>query len=612
MKIDVKTPIRRKILLALLVAVTVVVSLITFTMASFFHDDKRQYINDWVSVAAVSTAEECSALLLNHRQRLGLYAEIMLSDAVDAERRTSLLRRMFDELPELIEVAVYRDGTELEVASDVAELEAAGVPEAELREWREQHALSLEDLPADALQVRNATTRAALPAFRMAFRYVPEQDPRPVIVSGLLRADHLLRLGSRFKVFEITLADDEGTVLAHPDVRRVVEHARAVLPPQAAAVPRENRTGLTQQYDRQGTQMIAGLAVVEPGGLTVTAELPAAAAYLASRALFNRLVFVALGLLLLCSVGGLIWAAQITRPVERLSLATRDIAAGNFDVAIAVESADEIGALAGSFNQMASELRVRDRALAEAQVQLVQSEKMAAFGQLGAGIAHEVKNPLAGVLGCAELALMDVPEGSIVHENLRLIEKESRRCKEIIENLLRFARQERVEQKPTDINAVVHDAIAIVQHQFVLHQVALQSELAADLPRVVANGNQMQQVLMNLLINAQQALAGEPGVVRIATQRAGDRVRITVRDNGPGIPEKVRNRIFEPFFTTKPTGQGTGLGLSVSFGIVQEHRGEISVESAPGQGATFCITLPALAAGAVAVAPPSEAVVTAI
>ena len=206
-------------------------------------------------------------------------------------------------------------------------------------------------------------------------------------------------------------------------------------------------TGITREYVHNGIDMIGGFSDADFAGVTASAQLPKSAAFLASRDLLTRLRFVAPILLAVAAVAGLLWARRITRPVEQLSNATKEIGRGRFDVQIEVESRDEIGTLATSFNQMASELDTRERALNEAQSQLVQSEKMAAFGQLGAGIAHEVKNPLAGILGCAQLSLRKATRTPL-HKNLKLIEKEKRRCKTIIENLLKFARQEKAVLEP--------------------------------------------------------------------------------------------------------------------------------------------------------------------
>jgi signal transduction histidine kinase len=242
---------------------------------------------------------------------------------------------------------------------------------------------------------------------------------------------------------------------------------------------------------------------------------------------------------------------------------------------------------------MATELDSREKALKGAQAALVQSEKMAAFGQLGAGIAHEIKNPLAGILGLTQLSLRRATEDDPVYKNLTIIEKETNRCTTIIQNLLKFARQEKVAFEPVNINQVAQDAAAIVEHQLEMHKVKLKKNFASSLPMISGNANQIQQVLVNLMINAQQAMEGSPGEVTVTTLSLdSSHVQVQIRDNGSGIPEDIQAKIFEPFFTTKEVGKGTGLGLSVSYGIIKEHKGEIKVESSPEKGTTFKIEFP--------------------
>jgi signal transduction histidine kinase len=278
--------------------------------------------------------------------------------------------------------------------------------------------------------------------------------------------------------------------------------------------------------------------------------------------------------------------------LEGLSKAVRKIAQGDFDVNVAITSKDEIGELSTSFNNMAGELKERESSLKKAQHALVQSEKMAAVGTLSAGLAHEVKNPLSAVLGYAQLSKrkLDQPEALLKH--LDTIETETRRCNEIIGNLMQFSRQEKGEHSEISVNEVVQKSIAIVDHQLSLKDVRIGSELAKDIPPISGNANQLQQVLMNLMINAQQAIGDGGGTVDLATFVEGESVFITVSDTGPGIDKDVAAKIFEPFFTTKPAGQGTGLGLSVTYGIIQDHSGDISVKRADSGGAKFVIKLP--------------------
>ncbi len=595
----VRFPIRRKILFAVLLALTGVVSLITFTMARFFHQDKQAYINDWISIAAVSTAEDCDALLSGYAQRLQLLSEVMLNDDLSSDEKILLLGRFFDELPELVDIAIVAGEEEIETASDSTTLDSLGLDRNELLAFRAEHPIPFDRLRSEGYFVRNSTVNPELPTFTLALPRTGEalgEDGDGGTIVAVLRLDELLRVGSQYKVFEISIADSEGTVLAHPDRTRYLGRTEAHVVPGTESLHDETHAAMTREFNREGTEMLAGVAGVDLGNLTVSVVIPRSAAYLASRDLLARLLVVAFLLIVFVGLCSLLWAHRITRPVERLSQATRKIARGEFEVEVQVRSSDEIGALAGSFNQMATELHVREQALEVANSQLIQSEKLAAFGQLGAGIAHEVKNPLAGILGCAQLSLLELESGGDVTQNLQLIEKETKRCKDIIENLLRFARQEKAVLEPTSVTEVILDAAAIVNHQLEMTGVKLIKELADELPEIKGNANQLEQVLINLFINAQQAMAGEGTVTVRSRQLNDEQIEISVQDTGPGIPPDVQKKLFEPFFSTKPTGQGTGLGLSVSFGIVKDHQGEIEVISEEGNGAMFVLRFPVLKA----------------
>jgi signal transduction histidine kinase len=351
--------------------------------------------------------------------------------------------------------------------------------------------------------------------------------------------------------------------------------------------------GRTLEYVQDGVEMVGGLAQTEFSNLLAGVQIPKAAAYLTARELLNNLILVSLALLVVSAALGLFGSRLITRPLDRLTNATKEIAKGKFDIKVESSTRDEISDLSLSFNQMATELDSREKALKGAQAALVQSEKMAAFGQLGAGIAHEIKNPLAGILGLTQLSLRRATEDDPVYKNLTIIEKETNRCTAIIQNLLKFARQEKVAFEPININRVAQDAAAIVEHQLEMNKVKLKKNFASSLPMISGNANQIQQVLLNLMINAQQAMEGSPGEVTVTTLSLdSSHVQVQISDNGSGIPEDVQAKIFEPFFTTKEVGKGTGLGLSVSYGIIKEHKGEIKVESSPETGTTFTIDFP--------------------
>jgi two-component system NtrC family sensor kinase len=228
--------------------------------------------------------------------------------------------------------------------------------------------------------------------------------------------------------------------------------------------------------------------------------------------------------------------------------------------------------------------------------QLRQSDKMSALGELVAGVAHEVNNPLTGISAFAQL-LLDESMSADQLESVQYIKREADRAVAVVRDLLAFARKSGPRIGAIDINGIVEQTVRLRAYGLRTGNIDVQMELDPAVRRVHGDDRQLQQVLLNLIVNAEQAMAAESlRRLTIATTNVSDRVCIAVSDTGPGMTPEVRSRIFEPFFTTKPEGAGTGLGLSVSYGIIQSHGGSLAVESAPGAGATFRITLPAVTA----------------
>jgi PAS domain S-box-containing protein len=227
------------------------------------------------------------------------------------------------------------------------------------------------------------------------------------------------------------------------------------------------------------------------------------------------------------------------------------------------------------------------------QEQLLQAERLASLGELSAGVAHEVNNPLGMILGYTQLLLRTEPKDTQNFNDLKIIEKHARNCKVIVEDLLNFARSSETQKGVLNVNDLLSEVISVVDHQFKLDNITIETKLDTSVPTLYADGEKLKQVFMNLLMNAKQAIEAK-GQIEIITDHDSSRneVSITVVDTGSGIPPEVQEKIFDPFFTTKPTGQGTGLGLSVSYGIIKDHHGEIFVQSIPGKGSTFTITLP--------------------
>ncbi len=233
----------------------------------------------------------------------------------------------------------------------------------------------------------------------------------------------------------------------------------------------------------------------------------------------------------------------------------------------------------------------RTQELRAAQEQLLQSEKLASIGQLAAGVAHEINNPMGVILGFAQGILKTLPEDDPLRKPLITMEKESLRCKRTVQNLLDFARHSEPTLQLTNINELIDASCELVKHQISLHNVKLVKGYDPTLPSIMADPNQLQQVFINIMLNAYQAMP-DGGTLHITTRTVGSELQVIFADTGTGIPPENIQNIFDPFFTTKEVGEGTGLGLSVSYGIVKAHGGDIEVESQVGKGTTFLIKLP--------------------
>ncbi|MHB9111424.1 MAG: ATP-binding protein [Thermoleophilia bacterium] len=231
--------------------------------------------------------------------------------------------------------------------------------------------------------------------------------------------------------------------------------------------------------------------------------------------------------------------------------------------------------------------------------QLLQSEKMAAVGQLVSGVAHELNNPLTGVIGYSQLMLRKCEEnhGTPSPDDIRSILTEAQRASKIVQNLLAFSRKYKPQKTLIDINQAIHSVLNLRAYEMSLNNITVETDFNAGLPRIMADLHQIEQVILNLLNNAMQAVAesGRAGVIGISTRADGDKIYINVTDSGDGIVAGNQGRIFEPFFTTREVGQGTGLGLSICYGIVEEHGGNIRVASRKGSGTTMTVELPAAA-----------------
>jgi two-component system, NtrC family, sensor kinase len=279
----------------------------------------------------------------------------------------------------------------------------------------------------------------------------------------------------------------------------------------------------------------------------------------------------------------------IMKPVNALMVAIEEIAAGPVLREVKLDHAPpELQALALAFSRMQEAIRERRRLNEE---KLIRSDRLAMIGQLAAGVAHEINNPLGSILLLARLGMQQSTGDSKLQENLERIEKETKRCHAIVQSLLDFARQREPDIEPVDVNQLLDATIQFFERQHFFQNIKVTRRYNNSLPAVHADCLQLQQVLMNIVINAADAMNGQ-GTLTLETADSGRDIDIFISDTGCGISPENLNRIFDPFFTTKEVGKGTGLGLSVSYGIIQAHNGEIRVSSTPGAGSRFAITLP--------------------
>jgi two-component system, NtrC family, sensor kinase len=324
-------------------------------------------------------------------------------------------------------------------------------------------------------------------------------------------------------------------------------------------------------------------------------------------------IFSVIGILLLAVAVGLFVRGYVIRPLGEIVAATERVAQGDLDHPIGMRRTDEIGRLAGSFNEMTTSLgqaqaelhrlnenlerQVEERttALKNAQAQLIQSEKMSSLGKLAASVAHEINNPLAGILTYAKLLIRMHEEGELTEtmrescaRNLRLVQRETERCSAIVRNLLDFARQRTPSLKDIDVSAVVEEALTLLTHRLQMQNVILQKDLP-PLPPVKADFGQLRQSFVNIALNACEAMANG-GTLTVVARPAGRSVEVRMTDTGPGIAPEHLSRILDPFFTTKE--KGTGLGLSVVYGIIDRHGGTLDIDSTVGVGTTVVVRLP--------------------
>ena len=304
-----------------------------------------------------------------------------------------------------------------------------------------------------------------------------------------------------------------------------------------------------------------------------------------SIALIGVLVSMVLSYLLSRSLSG---------PIKKLVLASKEVASGNLDTKVEITTTDEFGKLAYTFNKMALALRERDDRLKEfTRSKIMESERLALIGQLSANVAHELNNPLQGIVTYSHLLLEEMPHDDPARDSLEKIVIQANRSRDIIRGLLDFSRQRKPDKTLCDVNNVLKGCVSLLEKQALFHNIQITSNLDEKLPLTIIDPSQIERVFINIIVNAADAMDGN-GKLNLATRfdSVDHCIEVEFSDTGHGIAKENLEKIFDPFFTTKDTGHGVGLGLAISFGIIKEHKGTISVESEIGKGTTFIVRLP--------------------
>lgn len=354
---------------------------------------------------------------------------------------------------------------------------------------------------------------------------------------------------------------------------------------------------VTSCKDRSGEAYVCAMAYSPRTKAWIFEATPTATALQALRKVSPEIFGFGILILVLSILASYAITKIIFRPLQQFSDAARVISEGRYrDLPLPLQRQDEIGALATAFQKMASDLESREKSLESTGMKLAHSARLASIGQMGASIAHEVKNPLTSMMGYAKILDQKIPEGEL-KEAAQIIAQEADRCNQILGQMLKFARNDPTERKPYALKDVIESTVALAKAEAKKAKVEIKVDLR-DEPVLVGSAQQIQQVLFNLLINAihasRDALNSKQGAkqIWIRCHEAGGLVHIDVEDHALGIPKPIQQRIFDPFFTTKDKREGTGLGLSVALDIIQDQGGRLSFDSEEGVGTTFHVALP--------------------
>jgi two-component system, NtrC family, sensor kinase len=617
-----------KLTLGILAASVVPLALVGTISASLSEDALRARIEEGHAALAVEAAEGARQFLEGSISRLQVYPQLVDLETASPSVTTGVLRLAYRSDEDLALVALLdAEGKERVASVYVSDPSAAPLGDR----------LPVVDADRDAFLAR-IPLRRALDEGHAIGEVIPGPTPRVAVAVSfgergplVLAADvSLARLHRQLGSLttgggtDVVLVDTRRRVVAGGDARR---HGQPLAVPADAdpAGPLPASVTVAKVTPRGGDSSLAAFAPAGNTGYGVVVTQPEAAAFAHVSDLRHR-TFYWLGVsVLVALVVGFGLARDVSRRIGKLSAGTVELARGKFESRLDATGQDELAELARSFNQMAGELgrasdeirtkhdeiqskneeisrwntqlekRVEDktRELRQAQDLMLRARSLNAMGTLGAGVAHEINNPLTGVLGGAQLLLMDIDESDPRQALVKDIETQAQRIREIVANLLRIAQKESGDELgPVDLNTVIENAVALVgQTDLMNARIELERTLG-PIPAVRGNALLLQEAVIELMTNARRAMPGG-GRLALSTSTPDPKVvALRISDTGRGIAPEIIDKIFDPFFTTKDNWASTGMGLTLVHKIVEEHQGTIRVESDLGQGSTFTLTFP--------------------
>ncbi|HET8542250.1 MAG TPA: ATP-binding protein [Anaeromyxobacter sp.] len=548
--------------------------------------DKLAYIYDLESSLGAALSEDV-------RGNVGALADKLSYFAAErAEGGPAAARALLSGDRDLLAAEVWerRGGRFVRVARHV---ERERLAEANLTE--EDLAASSRDTPVpfDAVAAGEVVLQnASLPPDGAILSLAVAGGGAGRVVVAAVKPDRLLRVFARTTAFRAYLIDGAGRVVVHPDPARVISRADLASRPIVADAIRGKIARGAREVGGPDGPMIAAFAQVGVGRLAVIVEVPREEALRAARQLLTRSVLFGVAALLLALAAGVYFANRLTAPLRRLEAATRALGRGDFGVEVGKATSGEIGRLAAAFERMRRDIAERDARISEAHLELALTGKLAIIGEFAASVAHEVKNPLSAIVGYAQFG-RSAPDLDEAKQLFGLVEDHAWRGSKILTTLLGFTRDPKPTIGPIDASAVIEDVLRLLSPQMRMKRIQIETAFDPSGPRIAGSPSELQQVLVNLILNAADAMEGcRDKRLTLGTARDGSFGVLSVRDTGRGLTPEAQARLFTPFFTTKPSGQGTGLGLSVSQRIVKQHGGDIHAETEPGIGTVFVVRIP--------------------